>query len=136
MITIHIDASTHPKKQISAGALICKNNQTVTTVTLRLDEKTNHEAEFSMLIYALNYCFEHNFNQDLVFIYSDSKLVVDSYHKKFVKNELYKSQLNDILKLTDNFPLLSIEWIPEHKNKMADHYARRELAKHLSKIKK
>lgn len=136
MIKINIDASTHPTHKISVGCFVLKKDDTTITKTFPIDAKDNHVAEFKTLITALEYCIEENYQHDLVFVYSDSKIVVTSYQKNYVKNDSFSSLLQNIRELSSYFSSLIIEWIPESQNKQADHYAKRALQKELKLSKK
>lgn len=135
MKKIYIDASTHPKKQISVGALILHSNGEKISKTYRLRGTNNHEAEFEMLIHALTLLRETNEENDTIFIYSDSRIVVDTFHKEYVKKNEFKPYLEKILSLSEDMPHLYLEWIPESENKMADHYAKQALHHYLKTMK-
>jgi len=131
MIKINIDASTHPKYKKSVGCFIIKQDETTTVETFSLDATDNHTAEFQTLLNTLEYCLEKQFQDELIFIYSDSKIVVNSFNKHYVKNAEFDIYLEKILSLSSEFSLLSIEWVPENQNKQADHHAKRALQKNL-----
>lgn len=133
MIKIYTDASTHPKHKKSVGCFIIKNEKDTIIETFQLEASDNHIAEFQTMIKALEYCLEHHLKSKLIFIYSDSNIVVTSFNKKYVKNKDFSLLLEHLLILAQDFDNLSIEWIPESQNKMADHYAKQALAKTLKK---
>lgn len=131
MIKINIDGSTHPKYKISVGCFVIKHDETTLIETFPLDAVDNHTAEFQTLLTTLEYCLDNQLHNELIFIYSDSKIVVNSFNKHYVKNAEFELYLEKILSLSSEFPLLSIEWIPENQNKQADHHAKRALQKEV-----
>ena len=82
MIKINTDASTHPKHKVSVGCFIIKKEDQTIVETFPLDATDNHIAEFQTMILALEYCLQNNWQKDLIFIYSDSSIVVKSFHKR------------------------------------------------------
>lgn len=136
MIKINTDASTHPKYKTSVGCFVIKNGENTIIETFPLDATDNHTAEFKTMIKALEYCIEHHLHNELIFIYSDSKIVVSSINKRYVKNELFTPLLNALTTLLKEFKNLSIEWVPETQNKMADHHAKQALQKEMKRSKK
>lgn len=136
MIKINTDASTHPKYQVSAGCFIIKKEGQTIVETFPLDATDNHIAEFQTMILALEYCLQNNWQKDLIFIYSDSSIVVKSFHKRYVKKDIFLPLLSKLLILSQGFSDLTIEWIPQESNKMADHHAKQALKKELKRQKK
>lgn len=60
---------------------------------------------------------------------SDSKIVVSSIDKAYVKNEEFKPYLERALTLIEQFDLFFIKWIPDKENKAADVLAREAILK-------
>lgn len=133
MIKITIDGSYHPTHRISAGAMIIHGAH-AQKQTYALSASDNHSAEFQILQQALSYCQDNKWEDELIFIYSDSKTVVDAVSKKYTKQSAYLPILTSILNQLTNFTQVSIQWIPEQENKEADHYARRALQKELKSL--
>lgn len=133
MIKIYIDAATHQKKQISAGGMIVLIDKEQLQIKQPLKAKTNNEAEFEILLFALEFALTHNWEKETIFIYSDSRIVVQSLEKKYAKDPIFSSLLKKILILIDRFDLLFIEWQGEQKNKGADNLARQALQLTLKK---
>lgn len=129
MIKIYIDAATNQTKQMSAGGMIILKNKNQKQLHFPLLAKTNNEAEFEMFVLALNYSLDQKWTNEMLFIYTDSRIVTDSIQKKYVKDELFKPHLEKILALIRSFDLLFIEWIDEKDNKGADHLAKQALQK-------
>ncbi|MDA3130076.1 reverse transcriptase-like protein [Aliibacillus thermotolerans] len=88
---------------------------------------TNHEAEFQALLEALYICEERKW--EMVFIHTDSQLVEEAVTKEYVKNELYKPYLSQILERLSSQPLFFIKWIPSSQNRMADQLSKRAIQK-------
>ncbi|WP_077275226.1 reverse transcriptase-like protein [Vagococcus penaei] len=115
MLKIYIDAATHPKKEQSAGGMVLVHNGQQSQLKIPLLAPNNHLAEFEILEYALTYCLTHHLEQETIFLYSDSKIVVQSLDKHHVQNSDFKSIFERILALLPKFPMLLIDWIPEKK---------------------
>lgn len=133
MIKIYIDAATHQKKQISAGGMIVLIDKEQLQIKQPLKAKTNNEAEFEILLFALEFAIDKQWENETIFIYSDSRIVVQSLEKKYAKDPIFSSLLKKILILIDRFDLLFIEWQGEQKNKGADNLARQALQLTLKK---
>lgn len=129
MIKIYIDAATNQTKNISAGGMIVIKDKKQLQIHHSLVSKTNNEAEFEMLVFALKYGIENKWQNKTIFIYTDSKIVSQSIEKKFAKDERFKTHLEDILSLASEYDLLFIEWIEEKQNKGADQLAKQALQK-------
>ncbi len=63
----------------------------------------------------------------MIFLYSDSKIAVESIRKKYVKRVEYRVILQEILALIEECSFFECEWIPENENKGSDHLARQAL---------
>lgn len=129
MIKIYIDAATNQSTNTSAGGMIVIKDKQQQQIHHSLMSITNNEAEFEMLVFALNYSLSNNWQNQTIFIYSDSKIVIQSIEKKYAKDERFKPFLTNILSLMNQFDLLFIEWIEEKQNKGADHLAKQALQK-------
>ena len=91
-------------------------------ISLAIPDTNNHIAEFTALVKGLEYAKETG--SSFVSMRSDSKIVVSSVEKAYVKNEEYKPYLQQALALIEQFDLFFIKWIPEKENKAADALAR------------
>ncbi|SLM87173.1 MULTISPECIES: ribonuclease HI family protein [Vagococcus] len=127
MIKIYIDAATHQTKNISAGGMIVLLNKEQLQIKQTLRAKTNNEAEFEILLFALEFALNNNWNQETIFIYSDSQIVIQSLEKKYAKEDSFSTLLNQILTLMNKFDFIFIEWQGEKQNKGADNLARQAL---------
>lgn len=125
MAKVYIDAAarTEPKLAASAGVVIDNNNKY--TFSHCLGEVENHEAEWGALIHALNFCQSKGISQ--VIVYTDSKIIVDSIEKRFVKSKTFKSFLQQVLRLEHDFALMIVSHIARKNNTEADHLAKQQL---------
>lgn len=87
----------------------------------------NHQAEFLAVERALLYVVERQWQDQLLWLHSDSKIVVQSIEKHYAKHEQYAKVLTRILSLMDQCPLCFVKWVPEKENQAADALARRVL---------
>ena len=95
----------------------------------------NHRAEFEALLYGLRHLKKHSKQDQLVFCYTDSKLVAESIRKKYTKKAEHKIYLEETLQDLAAFTNFYLEWIPEKENKGADNLAKKALYQ-LTKKKK
>ena len=98
------------------------------------DELSNHQAEFEAVLSGLNYLVDNNLTHHDLILYSDSKIVISAIDRNYVKNILFNNYLSSINKQLSLFPSFIAQWIPETKNKEADHFARQALYKRLKNL--
>lgn len=96
---------------------------------------SNHEAEFLALQTALEEVIRRELHYQHTFVYSDSKVVVETIDKNTTRNPHFRPYLTRIQELMQQFDLLIIQWIPEKQNKGADNLARQGLQKALAREK-
>ncbi len=133
MIKIFIDAATNQTTNTSAGGMLFLRNGQQLQKHVPLLAKTNNEAEFEMMVKTLEFLISEDFQNETIFIYTDSKIVMESLDKEYAKDSRFKVHLEVILKLNHEFPSLFIEWIEEKNNKGADNLARQALQKKYPK---
>ncbi|MDN6409402.1 MAG: reverse transcriptase-like protein, partial [Tetragenococcus halophilus] len=75
--------------------------------------------------------YKRDLHTQTILVYTDSKILAQTVQKDYTKNRDFKKYLVEIQEKLTNFPLLLIEWVPESKNKGADHLARQGLQKAL-----
>ncbi|MDH6364051.1 ribonuclease HI [Enterococcus sp. PF1-24] len=131
MLKVYIDAATKGNPGPSGGGLMITGENRYIQESFPLAILTNHQAEFAMLITALNYLKEHVFQEETIFIYTDSKVLAQTIEKNHTNNRDFQGYLAEFNRLADDFPLLLIQWLPEKENKGADHLARQGLQKAL-----
>lgn len=127
MLEIYIDGASAGNPGPSGIGLFIKGEGHSIKISEFIGETNNHIAEFQALIRALEEA--KKLNGTIVSIRSDSKVVVQSIEKKYVKNEEYKQLLAKALQLSEQFDLFFIKWIPDQQNKAADALAREAIHK-------
>ncbi|WP_340391386.1 ribonuclease HI family protein [Macrococcoides caseolyticum] len=125
MTQVYIDAATRQDPLQSACGIIFRHDSDIVEYGEYLGDIDNHHAEWQSLIIALRLSLQNNYTSLL--IKTDSKIVADSIHKKFVRKEAYKIYLQEYLALEPQFELVIIDWIPRTENKHADTIARKTL---------
>ena len=136
MIKVFIDASTKGNPGPSGGGLMITSENMYKQESFAFSEMTNHQAEFEILLTALERLIIEQLQQETIMIYSDSKVVVQTIDKDYTNNESFLPYLLKFRQLQEQFRLLILQWIPENKNKGADNLARQGLQKALKKQKK
>ncbi|HCD18212.1 ribonuclease H [Macrococcoides caseolyticum subsp. caseolyticum] len=125
MTQVYIDAATRQDPLQSACGIIFRHDSDIVKYGEYLGDIDNHHAEWQSLIIAMKLSLQNNYTSLL--IKTDSKIVADSIHKKFVRKAAYKIYLQEYLALEPQFELVIIDWIPRTENKHADTIARRTL---------
>lgn len=114
MLKIYTDAATNQKNHTFAAGILIVKNQQQTQLKYDISATDNHEAEFIAAIHGFNYLIENFPDEDLVFFYSDSKILIDSLEKQYSKS--YSQTLADLLALQENFPIVINNWISDKEN--------------------
>lgn len=136
MIKLFVDGAATGKEGFAAIGILIVEDGVQKQIGLPLEEQMdNHQAEFEALLYGLRHLKAHNKQDQLVFCYTDSKLVAESIRKKYTKKAEHKIYLEQVLQELAAFTNLYLEWIPEKENKGADNLARKALHQ-LTKKKK
>ena len=131
MIKAYIDASTKGNPGPSGGGIVLVGDNLYLQKTVILSTLTNHQAEFAVLIALLEYLIQKEKTQETIFIFTDSKILAETIEKDYTKNKDFIDYLTKIQELLTLFELVIVQWIPENKNKGADHIARQALQKSL-----
>ncbi|MBM7607532.1 ribonuclease HI [Lysinibacillus composti] len=124
---VYIDGASAGNPGPSGIGIFIKGEGHSVKISEYIGETNNHIAEFTALIRALEEAKKLSTN--LISIRSDSKIVVTSVDKQYVKSEEYKPYLEQALKLAEEFSLFFIKWIPDSQNKAADALAREAIQK-------
>nr|WP_321291621.1 ribonuclease HI family protein [uncultured Trichococcus sp.] len=136
MIKLFVDGASTGKEGYAAIGILIVEDGVQEQIGLPLEEQMdNHRAEFEALLYGLRHLKAHNKQDQLVFCYSDSKLVAESIRKKYTKKAELKLLLEEALQELAVFTNLYLKWIPEKENRGADNLARNALHQ-LTKKKK
>ncbi|RWZ60315.1 ribonuclease HI family protein [Halobacillus fulvus] len=128
MITVYTDAAALGNPGICTAGIVIKNGNVFSEYSFFLGELSNHEAEFTAVIHALELCKEQYAGQ-VISIRSDSKVTVDTLDSRYTKNRLFMPYLEKVKELEQYFPFVFYKWIPEKSNKQADQIARNRLIK-------
>ncbi|HJE19679.1 ribonuclease HI family protein [Aliicoccus persicus] len=125
MAKVYIDAAARTEPTLAASAGVIIDGDEKFTLSHCLGAVDNHEAEWHALIYALNFCQSKGITQ--VIVYTDSKIIVDSIEKRFVKNKVFKPFLQQVLQLEHDFTLMIVSHLARKNNAEADHLAKQQL---------
>lgn len=125
MIKMYVDGSANPKRQISGIGVLIIDGSKQTQLHHKLDRyHDNHEVELIALQYGLNYLLDEGKQNEIIFCYSDSKMLIDAIEKKYSRKEEHVFHLDEILTTLDQFSQIYLKWIPEKENRGADNLAR------------
>lgn len=127
MLEVYIDGASSGNPGPSGIGIFIKGEGHLIQISEYIGETNNHIAEFKALIRGLEEAFK--LKTSLVSVRSDSKIVVSSMEKQYVKSEEYKPLLEKALQLSNEFELFFIKWIPDNQNKAADTLARHAILK-------
>ncbi|MBK3494962.1 ribonuclease HI family protein [Viridibacillus sp. YIM B01967] len=125
MIELYIDAATAGNPGPSAIGIFIKGEGQLIKIGESIGENDNHTTEFIALVQGLKEALK--LSTGIISVRSDSKIVVASIEKEYVKNEAYKPYLEEALELSRKFDLFFIKWIPDSENRAADALAREAL---------
>ena len=125
MLEIYIDAASAGNPGKSGIGIYIKGEGHQIKISEYIGMTNNHIAEFTALVRALEEAVKLGSN--LISMRSDSKIVVSSVEKAYVKNEEFKPYLTRALQLIEEIDLFFIKWIPDNQNKAADALARQAI---------
>ena len=93
----------------------------------------NHQAELWAIYRALIILQEKEWDQEMIFLNSDSKFAMMAIEKNYTKQIAYQDILKIVQEERKKFPQLFLEWIPEKENRGADQLARQALQQILGR---
>ena len=93
----------------------------------------NHQAELWAIYRALIILQEKEWDQEMIFLNSDSKFAMMAIEKNYTKQIAYQEILKKVQEERKKFPQLFLEWIPEKENRGADQLARQALQQNLGR---
>lgn len=131
MLHVHTDAAVkgNPGK---AGAGIVISGATYQQLKIPLRGLwNNHLAEFEAIKQAMLWLLMHNYQDQLIFLYSDSQAATDALLKDATSNPQYADYVKEIYTLEKNFHFMNIDWVPEKENLGADQLAKQALQQAL-----
>lgn len=127
MLEVYIDGASAGNPGPSGIGIFIKGEGQHVKISEPIGNTNNHQAEFTALLRGLEEALK--IGSSFVSMRSDSKIVVSSIDKAYVKNENFKPYLEQALSLIEQFDLFFIKWIPEKENKAADVLAREAILK-------
>ena len=127
MLEVYIDAASAGNPGPSGIGVYIKGEGHQIKISEYIGETNNHIAEFQALVRGLEEAIKLGSN--LVSMRSDSKIVVSSVEKAYVKSADFKPFLDRALQLIEEIDLFFIKWIPDNQNKAADALAREAIQK-------
>jgi len=127
MLEIYIDGASAGNPGPSGIGIFIKGEGHLIKISEHIGESDNNRAEFQACIRALEEALK--LESQFVSLRSDSKIVVSSIEKRYVKNEQFKPLLEQILHLADQFDMFFVKWIPDKENRAADALAREAVLK-------
>lgn len=132
MIRLYTDAAVNGNPgDAGIGLLILTDNEQIQLSSPLANQWNNHQAEFKALLEGLKWLVKNDYTDELTFCYTDSQTVAQSVEKEYVKDTLSNKFLQEILTLMLKFSFISVDWIPESKNRGADNLAKQALRKSL-----
>ena len=127
MLEVYIDGASAGNPGPSGIGIFIKGEGQHVKISEPIGNTNNHQAEFTALLRGLEEALK--IGSSFVSVRSDSKIVVSSIDKAYVKNEDFKPYLEQALSLIEQFDLFFIKCIPEKDNKAADVLAREAILK-------
>ena len=129
MLEVYIDGASAGNPGPSGIGLFLKGEGHLIKISEPIGNTNNHQAEFIALVRGLEEA--KKIGVSFVSMRSDSKIVVSSIEKNYVKNEEFKPFLERAQALIEQFDLFFIKWIPDKENKAADALAREAILKNI-----
>ncbi|CAM3053106.1 reverse transcriptase-like protein [Filibacter tadaridae] len=129
MIELYVDGASAGNPGKSGIGIFIKGEGHQVKISEPIGPTNNHTAEFQALLRGLEEVAK--LTKGIVSARSDSQIVVMAVEKEFVKNELHKEYLAQILEITKTFEFFFIKWIPDAENRAADALAREAIHKNL-----
>lgn len=127
MLEVYIDGASAGNPGPSGIGIFIKGEGHQIKISEPIGITNNHLAEFTALVRGLEEALK--IGATFVSMRSDSKIVVSSIDKEYVKNEEFKPFLSEAMALIEQFELFFIKWIPDKENKAADVLAREAILK-------
>ncbi|WP_043933660.1 reverse transcriptase-like protein [Bacillus sp. EB01] len=129
MIEVYVDGASAGNPGPSGAGIFIKGHGGADSFSIPLGTMSNHEAEYHAFIKALEICLEKGYKT--VSFRTDSELVNRAVEKEFAKNKNFAPLLEQALKLSRQFDLFFMKWIPSSENKTADELARIAIRKNI-----
>ncbi|CZQ87227.1 rnase h [Trichococcus palustris] len=137
MIKAYIDGAVAGMEGFAAIGMLVIEHGVQTQKGIPLEKKMdNHQAEFEAFLYLLRYLLDNGKQKELIFCYTDSKLVSESIRKNYTKKEEHRVYLEEALLHLKKFDHFYLDWIPEKENRGADNLAKKALFQLAKKKRK
>ena len=135
MIKVYTDAAVNGNPgDVGLGVLVLKDGEQK-PFKISVEEKMdNHLAEFTAIDWALGWLLEEGYQEELIFMHTDSKVTADAISKRYTKKEANRIVLKEIQNKLRDFSQIFVKWIPESENKGADQLARQALQQTIGKL--
>ena len=135
MIKVYTDAAVNGNPgDVGLGVLVLKDGEQL-PFKISVEEKMdNHLAEFTAINWALGWLLEEGYQEELIFMHTDSKVTADAISKRYTKKEANRIVLKEIQNKLKDFSQLFVKWIPESENRGADQLARQALQQTIGKL--
>lgn len=130
MIRLYSDAAVNGDSgQAGIGLLILFDHKEQEQHSFPLEGQNwdNHLAEFHALWKGLQLLVDKEQNNQMTFCYTDSQILAEAVEKSYVKDSDFNNYLQKILNIMEEFPYVSVQWIPNRENRGADNLARQAL---------
>lgn len=127
LIKMYVDAATKSQQGPSCAGILWVENKQTQEKKLFLGQMSNHEAEFLAVIHGLKWLKEKNKQNEFITLYTDSKVVVSTIEKGYVKNPLFAPFLQRLKFLLADFSNLSVQWQADTLHKGAHTLAQQAL---------
>ncbi|MRX70927.1 reverse transcriptase-like protein [Bacillus lacus] len=127
MIEVYVDGASAGDPGMSGAGIFIKGHGKAETFSFPLGEMSNHEAEYHALKKGMEICLSRSYT--VVSFRTDSQLIDRAFEKNYVKNEKYLPLHEECIRMSEQFDLFFIKWIPSKQNKVADELARKAIFK-------
>lgn len=122
--TIHTDGGARGNPGPAGAGVVIESEGQKIELKKYLGTKTNNQAEYEAVIFALDHLLNHLKDDGKVitaFCFLDSQLVVEQLNGRYkVKNEGIKLLYDKVCELAENFHEINFRHIPRSKNTEAD----------------
>ena len=127
MIKLYTDAGLNTNLNLGVVAFVITKNKDTYKEALQHDNLDNHYLEFLALKLALDKIITERWNDEIVFIHSDSQIVIDSLDKHYSKH--YQPILDEILVDLNQFPGYFAKHIADKDNRQAHTLVHQKMLK-------
>lgn len=127
MLKLYTDAATKGNPGPSAAGILIVDGVRTIECGVSLGNMDNHTAEFAAALAGMNVLLTHGYTGRNVELVSDSQVLIDALGKGYSKH--HATQLAELERLAEQFPMLIPTWQNDRVNKGAHTLALRQLAK-------